>query len=160
MFELFDTDDDPNAPPTSHEPAHDANGAALACLPPGLPQLAPRAADEPAAYYGARVLRFLIATSCTATLDDDALTLANYAAGHTVAARNVDPAALAACNELRHTIHAVLRAREADRAATRAQLAALTHTPADDRPNEGPMARLQPAPRTQPPGGQHVALTF
>lgn len=135
---------------TAHAIPHAADRA-YSWTFPALPTLAPRAPGEPATYYGARALRFLLAHGVTATLDDETLELATYAAGRACSARNVDPAALAQCNELRHQIAAALKGRRQD--ATQAAQEAPRR---DDRPNEGPMARLQPAPRTQPPGG--VAL--
>ncbi len=108
-----------------------------------LPELAPRDADETAFAYGARALRFLLETRCTAVLDDDTLELAEHAAQYAVASHDISAPALAALNEARHAIAATFKYRRTDRAAEASKVPA----PA---PQQKPGPKRVPVVRPRP----------
>lgn len=122
---------------------------------PTLPTVEPRRTDETLQAYGSRVLQFLLATGCTATLSDEDLQLADHIALYAVASRDISNIALIKINETRHVIASILRGRQAYRDGA-------AHVPAasDNKPNEGPMARLQDRPIVRPPSGQKVEIAF
>jgi hypothetical protein len=114
-----------------------------------LPQFAEPAAPETILERGARVLQFILATSCTATLTDLDLERADNAAAYAVAAPDPNLTAVAAISEVRHAIAQALKYRRSILPACE------QYAPPNiaEMPNLGPMAKLEPAPRPMAPSG-------
>jgi len=115
---------------------------------PPLPTLEPRRADEPAQHYGLRALRFAVATECTATMDDEALTLATHVYRLAIARPDSLQTTIDRLAETDRQINAAIRRRAAARVADLERLGAPAGV---DKPNAGPMAPLAPQPKTEPP---------
>ena len=111
-----------------------------------------RRADEPVSHYGARVLAYLIADDGYGFVDDAGLDLADAAAAG-MATADLAPATRERLSETRHRIARVLKSRHNERRA--AESAAPAPAPAGPS-NDGPMAPLAPAPRTNPPAGAYA----
>lgn len=126
---------------------------------PRLPEPPAQVDGEPAEYYGARLIAWCLATDTTATLSDAQLERAHYACTDALARRAVlGEQSTPACvydrfETLRRTLYAVLEARATERAAHAPDVPVPpVHV---DRPNLGPMARLQPIVSPRPPAGAY-----
>ena len=119
---------------------------------PPLPCLAPATEPETAIGYGLRVLSFVLAYRCTATLSDADLELADHAYPVAVGGRDLLPLAANRLTDARHLILATLRARTAERQARAAQDARSVY-PQGEVGQPGKFATLQPAPRPLAPQG-------
>jgi hypothetical protein len=117
---------------------------------PMLPPWRPRQLGEPLPAFGARVLVYLMRYECTALLSDDELEQGEHAAVYAVCSTDMVPIARQKLSDVRHLIGSVLRGRKRCADLLAAEKAA---GPAY-KPNEGPMARLQPKPTVRPPAGQ------
>jgi len=125
-----------------------------------LPQCDPQQPDETRDAYGARALRFVLATGQTAPIDDDGLhpaVKAYRAAGIQLSGTTAERLA-----DADRQIAAALRFRdrlaaEQSSVAQDAPLQPQACPRIDDRPDDGRLARLTPAPRVQPPS-QGVAI--
>jgi len=127
--------------------------------PISLPACEPERDAEAIVDHGARVLTFILQTSCTATLSDRELQHADLAAHYAIIARGILPAAADRISDARHLIAAMLR----DRAQLTPDGAAVveggqlvgklgTGGPGDREP-------LQPNPKINPPAGEAIDLT-
>lgn len=112
-----------------------------------LPQLPEPGIPETVLERGARVLQFILATSCTATLTDLDLERADAAAVYAVSARDPYAVTLQRLSEARHVIALALKYRRSILPAREQG----TPAPVHELPNLGPMAPLQPAPAGLPP---------
>lgn len=127
--------------------------------PIALPTCEPERSHEPIVDHGARVLAFILQTSCTATLSDRELQHADLAAHYAIIARGILPTAATALSDTRHLIHFMLRERqteEQERVALRAAGGQLTGKLGTGGP--GDREPRQPKPKTEPPVG--VALEW
>jgi hypothetical protein len=127
---------------------------------PRLPEPPARHQGEPVDLYGARLFQWLLTDDAsTATMSDDQLELAGYAAIG-VSARTTDPHLADVFSRVRHVIARMLTNRAELRALVASDAAiaapAVSATPQSDRPNEGPMAPLAPRPRTNPPAPSYA----
>lgn len=104
---------------------------------------------EPVALYGARVLKYLIETDCPAEVSNEDLDLADHAAAGLCGA-DYPESVRARISAVRHLIAATIRRRQLAEQAIQAGFGNVI-PPGADRPNEGPMAELIPAPRVNPP---------
>lgn len=122
---------------------------------PRLPELPPQLPSEDVQAYGARALCFLLSTSCTATLDDRSLQLAEYAAMRAVAAPDCSLPALRTLSELRHVIASALKYRASAPDVTSAPAPALP-APAPPAASDGGMRVLvtPQLPKPAPPAGR------
>jgi len=127
---------------------------------PQLPACDARQPHETAEAYGARVLRHVLTTGCTATVDDDGLQRASWAYRAAVACKLT-----AAVAEQLASVDRQLAAAQ----RVRLQLAQLVadvaqnapaNAPAcprnDDRPSGGQLTQLQPRPLSGAPSGSAV----
>lgn len=111
-----------------------------------LPTCEPERDREYAVDHGARVLKFLLETSCTATLSDLELERAELASQYAICARGISVPAANRLSDVRHVIASVLKTRRAE-APVQLPLATLGY---DSRPDQGPMAGLLERPKAQP----------
>lgn len=121
---------------------------------PPLPTVAPPTSDDTAYSYGMRVLTFLLATDCTATVSTEDLELAEHVSCYAVASRDISPVALKRISDIRHVIALVLRSRK-----DAIEVPIGCTTPKEqDKPNLGPMAkRIEPQP-VQPSPSERVKV--
>ena len=128
---------------------------------PALPTPAPQAPQETRHAYAARLLTFVLSTSCTSTLSDQDLDLAEHAAALAVAQVRPDqyqspsPAdllTLRRLSDVRHHIALILKDRRPAQAQTpRPPAQAPTGGAKPGRP-----APLVPPPIVRPPGGAYA----
>lgn len=124
----------------------------------------PRTAGESLPAYGRRVLCFLLATSCTATLSDEALEAATHAARVAVTARDISAQGLERISQCSHVVAAVRAARKRDRieaeqlANARAALHAGRFYKDGIATDPSAAVPLVPRPKPQPPAAD--ALKF
>lgn len=116
-----------------------------------LPICEPYRAGETVVDHGARVLTFLLQTNVTATLSDEELRRAEIAAKYAIVARGISVPAADRISDVRHVIAWVLKDRRELEGSAAGALSSL-----DDRPNEGPMAKLVPEPIVTPPVGEAI----
>lgn len=121
---------------------------------PMLPSCEPCRPTEDVVSHGARVLAFLLQTSCTATLSDLELERAEIAAKYAIVARGISVTAADNLSNVRHVIAFVL----ADRKRHVVEAQQLATLGADRRPNEGPMAPLKDRPIVQPPAPSYATV--
>ena len=119
-----------------------------------LPQPPARESGEPAVSYGARILAFLLETSCTATVDDAGLELAEHTAMIVVSAREISELAIARISDVRHLIASALKARKVP------SVDPVGVAVAPSAQNLGPMAPLAPPVPSLPPAGERVSINF
>ena len=124
---------------------------------PPLPCLAPATEPETAIGYGLRVLSFVLAYRCTATLTDADLDLADRAYPVAVS-RDMLPLAVNKLTEARHLILAAVRARQAERLAESIQATRSEYPQGAGQP--GKYATLQPRPIMRPPSGGAIDVGF
>ena len=106
-----------------------------------LPQLAPPyVQSESVLERGARALRFILNTSCTATLCDLDLERADTAAVYAVAGRETSAIARERISDVRHAIARALTYRRSVLPVADSNIPA----PINELPNLGPMAPLRP----------------
>jgi len=123
-----------------------------------LPTIDPQGEGEPTAYYGLRLLTFILQTGITATLSDDDLKLADHAALTGVRGKDILPLAVDKISAVRHTIVLVLKFR--------AHLDQLEAEPivstAGPRPSTEPTSTVprEPLPIVNPPSGAKVSIAF
>jgi hypothetical protein len=108
-----------------------------------LPRCEPQRPSEDTITHGTRVLAFLFAENCTATLTDLELERAEYAARFASSARDISPTAADVISGVRHTILSALRERDRIHKREQVPVPVPDH---DDSPNLGPMARREPEP--------------
>lgn len=120
-----------------------------------LPTLDPPDATETLHSYGCRALTFVLETGITCTLTDQELELADHVYPMLIANPEILPVAVDRLSAARHAILAALRIRRAD-----TDQGVTVPTVAPSSAPEGPMARLRPAPLSQPPAGQKVHIAF
>jgi len=125
---------------------------------PPLPTLEPRRADEPAQHYGLRALRFAVATECTATMDDEALTLATHVYRLAIARPDSLQTTIDRLAETDRQINAAIRRRAAARDRALEAIDAPASGAGIDKPNAGPMAPLATHPKTEPPAPSFAQL--
>jgi hypothetical protein len=122
-----------------------------------LPTCEPERSDESVVDHGARVLTFLLETSCTATLSDRELQHADLAAHYAVIARGISVTAVDKISDVRHVIAVVLKNRQpaADTTPTvdGGQLAG-GRAPSGGYGDREPIA---PRPRSNPPAGAYAS---
>lgn len=123
-----------------------------------LPPLDQPHQDETRAAYGLRVLQFVIAQECTATLDTESLELADHFYPLAVCAPELSPAVVDRLADARRMIQSALRWREADAQAAQDAMSQGSPTPLSDRPNQGPMAKLIPPTPPLPPAPEYVPI--
>ena len=112
-----------------------------------LPICEPRRTGESIVDHGARVLSFLLAYSCTATLNDSELAHADLAAHYAITARGILPTAADRISDVRHLIATVQR----DRSQVSQTAAPIVATGAG-RPGSGNRPELlDPRPKSNPP---------
>ena len=116
-----------------------------------LPNCEPFRPGESIVDHGARVLVFLLATDCTATLSDLELERAEIAAKYAIVARGISVPAADRISDCRHLIALILKGRKPAPAPM-----GPASSCRDDRPNTGPMARLQDRPITRLPAPDHA----
>lgn len=117
----------------------------------------PDQGDLPADHYGRLLLQFVMVTDVTVTLSLSQLELAEYAAARVVGLP-FDPAT---ADHVRREIDrarslisgAIRRARQLQSPA-----ATIAGEVTPDKPNLGPMARLQDAPIVRPPSGGYAEI--
>lgn len=133
-------------------------GTATRNFPITLPTCEPERPAESVVAHGARVLTFILQTSCTATLSDQELERAEIAAKYAIVARGILPQAATRISDARHLIDFILRERRQETTTMPAvveggQLIGKLGTggPGDREP-------LTPTPRTEPPAGATVDL--
>lgn len=127
-------------------------------LYPPLPTC-PREPNESLPLHGRRVLMHLLATSCTATLSDESLEAASYAARWAVTSRDIAPAALANISAVSHVIAAVLAERKRERAEAEQLAAARARTYRDGiAATPSAAVPLQPKPKPQPPAADALRV--
>jgi len=121
-----------------------------------LPTCEPYRAGETSVDHGARVLAFILQTSCYATLSDLELERAHHASQYAICARGISVPAADRLSDVRHVIASTLTWRKGQPAEPPAvveggQLSGKLGTggPADREP-------LQPKPRTEPPAAAAV----
>lgn len=130
---------------------------------PRLPTIDPRKDNEPIAYYGARLVVFLLNTGVTATLSDDDLELADYAIGRALSGdvaigpqdnREHTPVAVYdRLEDIRRTLTLIRKARKAD-----APVASPVQ-PDTAVPKDGGSKVLTPVrPILRPPSGTHATV--
>ena len=106
--------------------------------------------------YALRLLGFVLNTGVTATLSDRQLELADHGYPFAIANPDLLPTTREQLTTTRHQIIAALAYR---RSLTSVPATAPAPQP-PDRPNLGPMARLTPTPRPQPPQPVAADLAF
>ncbi len=110
---------------------------------------APDPAGETVQAYGLRLIAFLIREDgCTSGLSDEQLETASYAGALASTAKGYDVATYDRISRIRHCIAAAIARRAAAQASPAPTLNARWN--ALGKPNEGPMAPLQPAPDVNP----------
>lgn len=121
---------------------------------PPLPTIEPKRPDEPIAYYGSRIVTFLLRTTVTATLSDDDLELADYAIGHALSGRitigdTTTPIAVYdRLEDMRRMVAIAVRARKTE------QPTDVTQGPETVPTKDGSSTVLRPiAPIRRPPSG-------
>ncbi len=119
---------------------------------PPLPRCLDRQADESIPDYQARCLKFLLVTSCTATMDDEQLRQAEVA-GQRACSQTQDQTVLTVVSAARHTIAQVLRWR-----ADQTTIAEVVIPNIAESPTKGGsgVPRVPVAPRYPPAGGMAV----
>lgn len=120
-----------------------------------LPEIVPSGPDETLQGYGLRILAFVLVTRCTATLSDHDLELADHMYPIAISGPEVSVVAVDRLSEARHLILAAIRTRKAIEPRAPAMVPGGT---APHKPNEGPMARLVPAPKTNPPANVYAKV--
>lgn len=117
-----------------------------------LPTIEPQGPDEPIAYFGARIVRWLLADGCSVTLTDEQIELAEYAAAIASTTRGYLLVTYDKLSTLRHELAATTARRKALQADSSTQPASPEY-----KPDLGPMARLQPTQPYQPTPGEALA---
>jgi hypothetical protein len=116
-----------------------------------LPTFDPQRPDETRQQYGLRALAFVLATNVTATLDDDALALADHVYPIAIAAHDILPIAVDRLSAARLAILASLKARKAlDREQTPDSPTAVPSA-RQETPDGGTKVPTHPTPTPQPP---------
>lgn len=117
-----------------------------------LPTIDPPAQGESLQAYGCRVLRFVVAENCTATLTDRDLELADHFYPIAIAPAELSPCVRERLANAQDLIRSALRGR------AKTQPMSVPAAKHDDRPNIGPMATLLDVPIVRPPeGGRAIA---
>lgn len=114
------------------------------------------AENQTAEQYGYALFRFLLASEGYGYLATEQLELAAYAGAKVSSFRGYTPSVYAHVSRVRHAIAAIVTARLKERVPAEPAMAPA----AIDRPNIGPMARLEPAPIGRPPAGERVEIQF
>lgn len=119
-----------------------------------LPTCEPYREGESIVDHGARVLAFILQTSCTATLSDQELERAHVASQYAICARGISIPAANNLSDVRHLIAFVLAERQQEQ-AEQAQLQTLGGQLKGKLGTGGPGDRepLQPKPKINPPAG-------
>jgi hypothetical protein len=112
-----------------------------------LPRCEPQRPSEDTIAHGTRILAFLFAENCTATLTDLELERAEYAAQFASTARDISPIAADTISRMRHLIGKTLRCRAHWRGAEAVPVPVPDHT---NDPPIGPMARRETVPVIDP----------
>ena len=105
--------------------------------------------------YAKRTLLYLMQFAVTAPLSDSDLELADNVARFAVCSRDISPTAIERIQETRHLIHVILRGRRAE-----AEILARIATKHADKPNLGPMAKLETPSPVQTPPSAKVDIAF
>ena len=132
----------------------DANGDAIVPGVTDLPICEPERPGETVVDHGARVLLFLMETSCTATLSDVELERADLAAHYAIVAREILPAAATRISEVRHVIALVLRSRQQEESVAIVLGGQLEGKAGIGGP--GDREPLEPRPKQNPPAGAYA----
>lgn len=115
-----------------------------------LPEPPAQADDQPTEHYAASLFCFVLATRCTATLEDEQLELAAHA-GTRASAQASDPTMADAISAIRHLLALAIRQRHQTPAPEPQPAGQEPHTP-----NVGPMAPLLDRPITRPPAPSYA----
>lgn len=110
---------------------------------------------------GADALRYVMAHGHTISIPDHALRFAEKVAIISIRARDTAAPVLANVNRALDEIANSIRRRERiDQDANQYENCASACSADQQKPNEGPMAPLQPTPIVRPPSGQKVEIKF
>lgn len=128
---------------------------------PPLPELTPRTAGESLHTYGGRVIAFVVAHRCTATLSTDDLELADHVYPIAVGHPELTPIAAERLTDARHAILTAIRWRAAERAAdVDADQAPSGPTIQPASQDKGRLVPLRPRPFSRPPAGVAIDVAF
>lgn len=128
-------------------------GEATRDYPITLPTCEPYRDNETVVDHGARVLAFILRTSCYSTLSDLELDRAYLASQYAIAAKGIDPKYAETLHDVRHVITFYLRERKAEAEAA-AQLQAIGGSlKGGIRPVGGDRQPITPVPQPLAPQG-------
>lgn len=115
-----------------------------------LPTLEYQRPGEDVVAHGARVLTFLLATSCTATLTDLELDRAHLASQYAICAKGISVPAANRLSEVRHLIASTLRHRERETHPV-LPCTSTSGSVVPKNPIGGDRVPLEPLPKVNPP---------